>query len=113
MSATRLPAPAAEPFATGWIDNQGGPACILQAARPGSVFGLRPITHSPAGLPGTCRFCQDRSRNGSEPGSQGMGDDVAIPTPPWVERPSLDFEMTRPASELAASLPPDALAAGH
>jgi hypothetical protein len=32
---------------------------------------------------------------------------------PWVERPGLDFDLSRPARQLAADLPPDAQAAGR
>jgi hypothetical protein len=42
-----------------------------------------------------------------------MSDGAAAPAPPWAERPALDFDLSRPVSQLAATLPPDALAAGE
>jgi hypothetical protein len=42
-----------------------------------------------------------------------MRDDVTIPSPPWVERPGLELDLSQPVSQFAARLPPEALAAGR
>jgi hypothetical protein len=42
-----------------------------------------------------------------------MKDGATVPAPPWAERPTLDFNLSRPVSELAAALPPGALDAGR
>lgn len=42
-----------------------------------------------------------------------MNDGTPVPSLPWAERPALDFDLSRPISELAATLPPAALAAGR
>ncbi|HEX5270655.1 MAG TPA: C45 family peptidase [Gemmataceae bacterium] len=42
-----------------------------------------------------------------------MKDDATVPAPPWAERPTLDFDLSRPITQLAATLPPGALESGR
>jgi hypothetical protein len=41
-----------------------------------------------------------------------MTADTTVPAPPWAERPTFDFDLSRPVSELAATLPAAAVEAG-
>jgi hypothetical protein len=43
---------------------------------------------------------------------RGMTNGATVPAPPWAERPALDFDLSRPVTQLAATLPPGALDAG-
>ena len=41
-----------------------------------------------------------------------MSNAPTVSLPPWVERPTLDIDLSRPISQLAADLPAEARAAG-
>jgi hypothetical protein len=42
-----------------------------------------------------------------------MKEDATVPAPPWAERPTLEFDLSRPVSQLAATVPPAALEEGR